>query len=647
MGAHRQCSFRIGWRFVTSPKPIFLFCFVLGLSTGFLTSNPAVVGGGDGGPLVSTGISGFSGNPATNGGAICNQCHGGGATPAVVLNGPRTVEVGTTHTYTLTISGGQEIAGGLDVSVTGGLLAAIETGTQILNGEATHTHPRLADAQGVVRFNFQWTAPATAGTIQMYGAGNSVNLNGTTSGDAPDSDSFVITVQNPGLPEGFVVEPVVTGVELPVAFAFDPDGSRLFFTEQFTGNIRVYDLVGNQLLPTPFATLEVFANSEAGLLGIALDPDFSVNHYVYVFYTQPTDPVTARIARFTDVNSIGTDFTVILDNIPQCMLPISCTHNGGYLAFGPDGKLYFTLGDNQGPANAQDLGVMPGKVHRINPDGTIPADNPFPGSTIWSYGLRNSFGLGFHPVTGTLYESEAGANEDDEINIIIPGGNYGWPIVTGIAGDPRFIDPILEFTPVVTPVGITVFSSNKYPAEYVNNLFFTEFNTSRLRRSILIGNPDTAAEPPLTFFDLPSFGDMLDLKMGPDGKLWFSTLSGIARVSYSLPVPLPAVSFNGTPAIGNRIILNVQGTPGQEASLLLGLTEASPPIDTPCGPVEVASPRKLLNLGLMPELGVASILQTIPLDGSLQGKTLLVQGITRDPVLGTCEVTSRIGILIQ
>ena len=142
------------------------------------------------------GINGYSGNPATNGGAICSNCHFGGIAPTVSLSGPNTVDAGSTHTYTLTITGGQEIAGGLDVSVINGLLNAIDPGTQILSGEITHTEPRPA-ANNAVSWTFEWTAPAVAGTVTMYGAGNSINGNGGTSGDAPNKDSLTIIVNVP------------------------------------------------------------------------------------------------------------------------------------------------------------------------------------------------------------------------------------------------------------------------------------------------------------------------------------------------------------------------------------------------------------------------------------------------------------------
>jgi len=140
------------------------------------------------------GITGYSGNPATRGGQICTACHGGGSSPTVVLSGPPTVQIGKTYLYSLTISGGQQQAGGLDVSATDGTLSVVDAGTKIQAGELTHRFPKSAGPNGDVVFTFDWTAPATAGPVVLYGAGNSVNLNGKNSGDFPDKDSLAINV---------------------------------------------------------------------------------------------------------------------------------------------------------------------------------------------------------------------------------------------------------------------------------------------------------------------------------------------------------------------------------------------------------------------------------------------------------------------
>ena len=141
-----------------------------------------------------TGISGYSGNPATNAGMICSACHSGGLTPTVTMSGPLTIQKNTTRSYALKVSGGQQVAGGLDVSTTAGALVASDAGTQLLNSEVTHISPRNVDGNLEVDFTFDLTAPAVAGPLTLYGAGNSVNLNGFNTGDFPDNDTLSITV---------------------------------------------------------------------------------------------------------------------------------------------------------------------------------------------------------------------------------------------------------------------------------------------------------------------------------------------------------------------------------------------------------------------------------------------------------------------
>jgi glucose/arabinose dehydrogenase len=180
------------------------------------------------------------------------------------------------------------------------------------------------------------------------------------------------------LPNGVVSEPFVPGAAYPVTFAFAPDGT-LFYNELHTGNIRV--VKNGELLADAFYNFKVSGQPEAGLIGLTLDPDFAKNHYVYVFYTSvpegqenggPNGP--NELVRLTDVADKGTDLTSILRDLPSA--PI---HNSGTLRFGPEGKLYVSLGDNDQGSNAQDLGTLAGKILRVNPDGSIPGDNPFVG----------------------------------------------------------------------------------------------------------------------------------------------------------------------------------------------------------------------------------------------------------------------------
>jgi glucose/arabinose dehydrogenase len=241
---------------------------------------------------------------------------------------------------------------------------------------------------------------------------------------------------------------IVTGLEIPWAVDLAPDG-RLFVTER-PGRVRVvrFDGTTATLQPEPWATVaaRVSTNTERGLLGIALDPQFSRNGFVYLYYSYAGagNATLNRLVRMRDNDGVGVEETVLLDRIAG-----SEQHDGGRVKFGPDGKLYVTTGDGEVQNRAQDLGNASGKVLRLNPDGSIPSDNPFPNSPIWSYGHRNVQGIAWHPDTGALYETEHGPSGllpaccQDEVNLLEKGKNYGWPIVTGQPQDARFVDPVV------------------------------------------------------------------------------------------------------------------------------------------------------------------------------------------------------------
>ena len=230
----------------------------------------------------------------------------------------------------------------------------------------------------------------------------------------------------------------------------------------------------------------------AGAAGLTLDPDFANNKFVYVYHSA-SSPLRNRVVRYTESSGSCTQETIILDN-----LQASTNHNGGIIQFWPDGKLYVIIGDSEISANSQSLTTLAGKILRVNPDGSAPNDNPFygtdpnpdpnsPRKKVFSLGHRNSYGFTFHGHTGHLWETENGPGDNDEINRIVAGGNYGWPTVGGIANNPNFRNPILAYA----PTGIISIPENStvYPAAYRNNLLFTAWNDGRIRRVILSG-PD-------------------------------------------------------------------------------------------------------------------------------------------------------------
>lgn len=239
-------------------------------------------------------------------------------------------------------------------------------------------------------------------------------------------------------------------LDVPWAMDFLPNGTMIF-TER-TGKVNLLEDNGTVVTVTDINVSQV---TESGLLGVAVDPNFTQNKYIYLYYTH--DGGVNRISRFL-LNGSLTNETVLLDNIPG-----GSTHNGGRLKFGPDGKLYATTGEAGNQDLAQNINSTGGKILRMNPDGTVPNDNPFD-SYVYSYGHRDPQGLVWSP-NGTLYASEHGATMNDEINIITKGGNYGWPIVQGNENQSVYISPIRVYTDfTLAPSGIAFYQDKLYVA---------------------------------------------------------------------------------------------------------------------------------------------------------------------------------------
>jgi glucose/arabinose dehydrogenase len=340
-----------------------------------------------------------------------------------------------------------------------------------------------------------------------------VLLLGACSDDAPDPSSApttrtpsdgtstpTTTTSTPTAEPGPVVptafEDLVTGLDVPWGLAFLPDGSALV-SERDSARIRQVTASGqvSEVGTVP----DVVADNEGGLLGLATPPGQPI---VYAYLTAAEDNRVVRMS--FDGGALGQP-EVVIDGIPK-----AGNHNGGRLAFGPDGMLYVSTGDAAQPDRAQDLESLGGKILRLSPDGTVPADNPFAGSPVFSYGHRNVQGLAFDQ-DGRLWASEFGQNTWDELNLIEAGGNYGWPVVEGVGNDDRFIEPVAQWsTDEASPSGIA----------YVRDTVFLA--SLRGQRLWQVPVPDGVAGTP-TDFAAGEFGRLRAAALAPDGSLWVLT----------------------------------------------------------------------------------------------------------------------------
>lgn len=334
-----------------------------------------------------------------------------------------------------------------------------------------------------------------------------------------------------------------TTANYPVTLAFDPEG-RLFYNEKTTGNVRVMSAEG-VLQPEPVITFAVSALAERGMLGIAIDPQYAENGHIWVFYTAEAtarDYPANQIVRFTFDGETG------LGHDPEIMLSIPITngnliHNGGNLHFDADGLLYVTIGDYEDAANSQDLTTMPGKIHRfaVTDEGLIPApDNPFEDSSIYAYGLRNSFDFAFDTQSPHLFATENGLHCDDEINLILPGFNYGAG-AGYVCGDAApnidrvmYLPGLLSFTPTEAPTAIIVYDHPAVPA-WQDKLFFCAWNAGVPLRMVTL---DEKRQRVVSVDELPLPDDIqcrIDLAVGVlDGALYFSTVGADGGAIYRI-----------------------------------------------------------------------------------------------------------------
>lgn len=315
------------------------------------------------------------------------------------------------------------------------------------------------------------------------------------------------------------IERFAQNLNVPWSMVFTSP-ERLLVTER-PGRIRVVE--NGQLQPSSLRTFpEVISQAEEGLMGITLDPHYQENRFIYLCMAyRDGQRQYNKVVRLTDEGSSLANDTILLDKIPSAEF-----HAGCRLRFGPDGKLYITTGDARSPSQAQDRASLGGKILRLNADGSIPADNPFAGSPVFSYGHRNPQGLDWHPVTGTLIATEHGPSGNDgpgggdEINLIKAGQNYGWPVVSHERSRAGMVDPLLVFTPAVAPASSMFYRGSVFP-QFTNHYFVGLLRGTGILHITL----DASGEKIAAYEKLPDItvGRVRDIVEGPDGYLYFTT----------------------------------------------------------------------------------------------------------------------------
>jgi len=316
------------------------------------------------------------------------------------------------------------------------------------------------------------------------------------------------TAQEPAIPNGSVSEPsqtstmpdgastLTSGLAAPWSIAFL--AGTPIVSERDSG--RIIEIADDGTQREIGIVDGVVANGEGGLLGIAIDPAGGL-------YAYSTGSSGNRIERF-DVTGTAGSFELGSAETLVDRIPSAGYHNGGRIAFGPDGMLYATTGDAGLARAAQDPQSLAGKILRMTPAGEAPDDNPTAGSLVYSSGHRNPQGIAWSD-DGTLYAAEFGQDRWDELNIVEAGGNYGWPSVEGVAGDDAFIDPILQWEPeVASPSGIA----------YAQGTIYIANLRGQVLRAVPIDDPAAATE-----LHAREYGRIRDVALAPDGRLWFAT----------------------------------------------------------------------------------------------------------------------------
>jgi glucose/arabinose dehydrogenase len=333
------------------------------------------------------------------------------------------------------------------------------------------------------------------------------------------------------LPPGFAENLVLNQIFHPTALDFGP-GGELWISGQ-SGDVWVYR-AGALIVA---AKIPVNFEGERGISGLALDPDYAANHHVWLYYTFPGSPANNRLSRFTNVGDHLVEETVMVEGPPLQNI----FHNGGCIRFGPDGTLFFTMGDDGQGSLAQDPHNLRGKVLHVKRDGSPAAGNPFLDGVdgdprVWAYGFRNPWRFSIQPVTANLFIGDVGGAAWEEVDLGVPGGNFGWPLVEGPVppGQPGFVYPLFSYPhdPVLgaAVIGGDFARPGSFAPEYQGNYFFADHTSGRLFRMRLdVNNFPTSTDVWATGMGLPT-----ELRFGPDGNLYYLAFNEgeVRRISY-------------------------------------------------------------------------------------------------------------------
>ncbi len=329
----------------------------------------------------------------------------------------------------------------------------------------------------------------------------------------------VVTPPNTTNIDGFQTRTIVNNLDIPWEIVWGSD-NFIWGTERRGTIVRINPENGTT---TEILRLnDVYASGEAGLLGMVLHPDFSTNPHVFIVYTYQDGEILQKIVRYTYNGTNLIEPRIILDRIQA-----NTTHVGARLLITPDRQLLVTTGDAQNSAASQSMSALSGKVLRMNLDGSIPSDNPFPNSYIYTLGHRNAQGLLLHP-NGLLYSSEHGTQIDDEVNIIESGRNYGWPNVIGkidnaerdFATRNNVVESVAEWTPAIAPSDLAWYSSDRMPS--LRNKMLMAVLRDQVLYALTLSAKGRSVVREETFFS-SRFGRLRDVLVSPDGRIFLAT----------------------------------------------------------------------------------------------------------------------------